>query len=63
MSNMIKKVRDEEGTIVFKAAAPQDGDIIIKERKSTKPKGKTISGAAKMKAAYKARKSSKSKKK
>lgn len=63
MSNMIKKVRDEEGTIVFKAASPQDGDIIIKERKSTKPKGKTISGAAKMKAAYKARKSSKSKKK
>lgn len=63
MTKLIKQVREEEGAIVFKAAKPQDGDITIKERKSTKPRGKTISGASKMKAEYKKRKSSKSKKK
>ena len=50
----IKRVREEEGAIVFKAGEPLM--ILQKSRPSRKPKGKTISGASKMRAAYKARK-------
>lgn len=50
----IKKIREEEGAVVFKAG--EKLMILTESRRSRKPKGKTISGAAKMKAAYKARK-------
>lgn len=50
----IKRIREEEGAIVFKAG--EQLTILTESRRSRKPKGKTISGAAKMKAAYRARK-------
>ncbi len=58
MSKIAKRVREMEGdSVVFRGKKLGDGDIVIKEKRRTKPKGTTISGAAKMKAAYKARKS------
>ncbi len=63
MSKIAKKVREIEGTsVVFKGKKLGDGDIVIAERRRTKPKGMTISGAAKMKAAYRSRMAAKSKK-
>lgn len=59
----IDQVREEIGSVVFKAGKPQNGDVVIREKRRTKPKGKTISVAAKMKAAYKSRMAAKSKKK
>ncbi|MFI3315047.1 MAG: hypothetical protein R3Y04_05235 [Rikenellaceae bacterium] len=48
-----------ENEVIFKARKPEDGDIILRTKRRTKPKGKTISGAAKMKAAYRSRMSKK----
>lgn len=53
MSKIAKQVRAMEGSsVVFKAARPQDGDILIVENLKKRPK---LRGAAKMKADYKAR--------
>ncbi len=60
MSKLVKKIRAEEGSsVVFRGKTLGEGDIVIAERRRTKPKGTTISGAAKMKAAYRARKAKK----
>lgn len=50
-----------EYSVTFKKRQPEQGDIILKERKRYKPKGKTLSGAAKMKAAYLKRRAKKGK--
>lgn len=55
----LKRIREEEGATVFKAG--EKLLILTKSRKSRKPKGKTISGASKMRAAYKAKKSARAK--
>ncbi len=63
MNKIVKRIREEEGTnVVFRGKKLGEGDIVIAERRRNKPKGVTISGAAKMKAAYKKRMASKGKK-
>ncbi|MFI3263566.1 MAG: hypothetical protein R3Y26_11780 [Rikenellaceae bacterium] len=49
-----------EYSVTFKAGKPQEGDVVIRTKRRTKPKGQTINGAAKMKAAYRARVAKKS---
>lgn len=44
-----------EYSVTFKARKPEEGDILARSTKRHRPKGKALSGAAKMKAAYKAR--------
>lgn len=50
-----------EFSTTFKGRKPEEGDVLSRgSRKRNKAKGQTISGAAKMKAAYKARRAKKS---
>ncbi|MFI3322756.1 MAG: hypothetical protein R3Y50_09565 [Rikenellaceae bacterium] len=44
-----------EFSMTFKGRKAEDGDIILRTKKRNKPKGQTISGAAKMRSAYKKR--------
>ncbi|MFR9620428.1 MAG: hypothetical protein SNH63_04300 [Rikenellaceae bacterium] len=46
-----------EFSITFKGRKPEDGDIKLNTKKRYRQKGEVISGAAKMRAAYKTRKS------
>ncbi len=55
-----------EFSITFKGRKPEEGDILIRSKKRHRQKGEVISGAAKMRAAYKtriAKKGAKNKKK
>ncbi len=55
-----------EFSITFKGRKPQEGDVLIRSKKRHRQKGEVVSGASKMRAAYKtriARKGAKGKKK
>lgn len=45
---------------VFKGRKPEEGDVILRVKKRYRPKGKALSGAAKMKAAYLAKRTKRS---
>ncbi len=49
-----------EYSVTFKARKPEEGDILARSTKRHRPKGKALSGAAKMKAAYRERMAKKS---
>ncbi|MFI3330237.1 MAG: hypothetical protein R3Y38_00355 [Rikenellaceae bacterium] len=44
-----------EYSVTFKARKKEEGDVLLREKKRYRPKGKALSGAAKMKAAYRKR--------
>lgn len=44
-----------EYSVKFKGRKPEEGDVLIREKKRHRKKGEVISGAAKMRAAYKTR--------
>ncbi len=44
-----------ERTITFKGRKPEDGDVLIRNKKRHRAKGEVVSGASKMRAAYKTR--------
>ncbi len=54
-----------EYTVRFKGRKPEEGDVLIRSKKRYRQKGEVVSGASKMRAAYKtriAKKGAKSKK-
>ncbi len=44
-----------EFSVNFKGRKPEEGDVLIRTKKRYRQKGEVISGAAKMRAAYKTR--------
>ncbi|MFI3317333.1 MAG: hypothetical protein SNF93_07175 [Rikenellaceae bacterium] len=44
-----------EYSVTFKGRKPEEGDVLIRSKKRYRQKGEVISGAAKMRAAYKKR--------
>lgn len=44
-----------EYSVTFKGRKPEEGDVLIRSKKRHRQKGEVISGAAKMRAAYKTR--------
>ncbi len=44
-----------ERTITFKGRKPEEGDVLIRTKKRYRAKGEVVSGASKMRAAYKTR--------
>ncbi len=44
-----------EFSMTFKGRKPEDGDVILRSKKKHRQKGEVVSGAAKMRAAYKTR--------
>lgn len=55
-----------EFSMTFKGRKPEDGDVILRSKKRHRQKGEVVSGASKMRAAYKtriAKKGAKNKKK
>ncbi len=42
-------------SITFKGRKPEEGDVLIRSKKRYRQKGEVVSGAAKMRAAYKTR--------
>ncbi len=52
-----------EYSVTFKGRKPEDGDIQMKSKKRYRQKGEVVSGAAKMRAAYKTRIAKKGRKK
>lgn len=50
-------------SVTFKGRAPEEGDVLIRSKKRHRQKGEVISGAAKMRAAYKTRIAKKGRKK
>ncbi len=44
-----------EYSVKFKGRKPEEGDVLIRTKKRYKQKGEVVSGAAKMRAAYKTR--------
>ncbi|MFI3280984.1 MAG: hypothetical protein R3Y44_03310 [Rikenellaceae bacterium] len=52
-----------EYSVTFKGRKPEEGDVLIRSKKRYRQKGEVISGAAKMRAAYKTRIAKKGRKK
>ncbi len=52
-----------EFSVTFKGRKPEEGDVLIRSKKRHRQKGEVVSGAAKMRAAYKKRMSRKGGKK
>ncbi|MFR9523842.1 MAG: hypothetical protein SNH94_04635 [Rikenellaceae bacterium] len=50
-------------SVTFKGRKPEEGDVLIRTKKRYRQKGEVISGAAKMRAAYKTRMAKKGRKK
>lgn len=44
-----------EFSMTFKGRKPEEGDVLIRNKKRHRQKGEVVSGAAKMRAAYKTR--------
>lgn len=44
-----------EFSITFKGRKPEEGDVLIRNKKRHRQKGEVVSGASKMRAAYKTR--------
>ncbi len=44
-----------EYSVRFKGRKPEEGDVLIRSKKRHRQKGEVVSGAAKMRAAYKTR--------
>ncbi len=42
-------------TVKFKGRKPEEGDVLIRTKKRYRQKGEVVSGASKMRAAYKTR--------
>ncbi len=42
-------------SVTFKGRKPEEGDVLIRTKKRYRQKGEVVSGAAKMRAAYKTR--------
>lgn len=51
-----------EYSVTFKGRKPEEGDVLIRNKKRHRQKGEVVSGAAKMRAAYKTRMAKKGKK-
>ncbi len=49
-------------SVTFKGRKPEEGDVLIRTKKRYRQKGEVVSGAAKMRAAYKTRMARKGKK-
>ncbi len=44
-----------EYSVTFKGRKPEEGDVLIRTKKRHRQKGEVVSGASKMRAAYKTR--------
>ncbi len=54
-NNKDKKQPMGEFSVTFKGRKPEEGDVLIRSKKRHRQKGEVVSGAAKMRAAYKNR--------